>query len=213
MNAAAEAIAEVNFIERESLQSSCNPIVLMRSLEENDIASAVTSNLRSIGVMLPSSTMHAMLIDATQSPLVVTSDNVHGCPLIYENVIASSELCDIADIFLHHDREIVRPIDDSVVQCFGDQMTTRPIDRRSGMCLGVPGKIVRWINHDPTFAKAEVAFADVRREVHMACVPNAVVGQYVIVHAGIAICVVNESEAEKTIAAFESLAELDDETS
>jgi hydrogenase expression/formation protein HypC len=81
------------------------------------------------------------------------------------------------------------------------------------MCLGVPGRIVRWINQDPTFAKAEVEFSGVSREVHMACVPDADVGQYVIVHAGIAICVVDESEAEKTLAAFESLAEVDDEIS
>ncbi|WP_436714425.1 HypC/HybG/HupF family hydrogenase formation chaperone [Roseiconus lacunae] len=73
------------------------------------------------------------------------------------------------------------------------------------MCLGIPGQIVRWINHDPIFAKAEVQFAGVRREVHMACVPEAGVSQYVIVHAGIAICVVNEVEAEKTLAEYERL--------
>ncbi len=73
------------------------------------------------------------------------------------------------------------------------------------MCLGVPGRIVRWLDHDPTFAKAEVVFAGVSREVHMACVPAAVDGQYVIVHAGIAICVLDEFEAEKTLAEFDRL--------
>lgn len=81
------------------------------------------------------------------------------------------------------------------------------------MCLAVPGRIIRWINHDLTFAKAEVEFSGVSREVHMACVPDASVGEYVIVHAGIAICVLDESEAEKTLAAFQSLAEADDEIS
>ena len=79
------------------------------------------------------------------------------------------------------------------------------------MCLGVPGRIVQWIDHDPTFAKAEVDFAGVSREVHMACVPDATVGQYVIVHAGIAISVLDEAEAEKTLAEFEMLEEADDE--
>jgi hydrogenase expression/formation protein HypC len=79
------------------------------------------------------------------------------------------------------------------------------------MCLGVPGKIVRWIERDSTFAKAEVEFAGVSREVHMACVPKAIVGQYVIVHAGIAICVLDESEAIKTLAAFDDLEEFDNE--
>ncbi|MGB7344712.1 MAG: HypC/HybG/HupF family hydrogenase formation chaperone [Pirellulaceae bacterium] len=79
------------------------------------------------------------------------------------------------------------------------------------MCLGIPGRIVRWINRDSTFAKAEVDFSGVAREVHMACVPDANVGQYVIVHAGIAICVLDESEAQKTLAGFAALEEITDE--
>jgi len=76
------------------------------------------------------------------------------------------------------------------------------------MCLGIPGQIVRWINRDATFAKAEVEFSGVRREVHMACVPEAEVSQYVIVHAGIAICIVDEAEAAKTLAEYRLLEEL-----
>ena len=79
------------------------------------------------------------------------------------------------------------------------------------MCLGVPGQITRWIDRDPTFARAEVNFAGVSRQVHMACVPDANVGQYVIVHAGIAICVVNESEAEQTLSELRQLEGFDDE--
>ena len=79
------------------------------------------------------------------------------------------------------------------------------------MCLAVPGRIVRWIDHDPMFAKAEVDFSGVNLAVHMACVPEALVGQYVIVHAGIAVCVLDESEAAKTLAAFMMLKEVDDE--
>ncbi len=82
------------------------------------------------------------------------------------------------------------------------------------MCLGIPGQVVRWINRDATFAKAEVQFAGVCREVHMACVPEAEIGQYVIVHAGIAICLVDEDEAAKTLAVYkllESFAEGSDE--
>ena len=81
------------------------------------------------------------------------------------------------------------------------------------MCLAIPGKIIRWINHDPTFAKAEVEFAGVCRQVHMACVPDASVGQYVIVHAGIAICVLDEREANRTLADFATLTEVNDEIS
>jgi hydrogenase expression/formation protein HypC len=70
------------------------------------------------------------------------------------------------------------------------------------MCLGIPGRVVRWLDTDGVFAKATVDFSGVTREVHMACVPYARVGQYVIVHAGVAICLVDENEASKTIAEF-----------
>ena len=53
--------------------------------------------------------------------------------------------------------------------------------------------------------KAEVDFSGVNLAVHMACVPEAEIGQFVIVHAGIAICVVDEDEAAKTLAAYELL--------
>lgn len=65
------------------------------------------------------------------------------------------------------------------------------------MCLAVPGKIVRWIDRDPTFARAEVEFDGIRRICHMACVADADIGEYVIVHAGLAISRVDPVEAEK----------------
>ena len=67
------------------------------------------------------------------------------------------------------------------------------------MCLGIPGQVKRWTDTDPLFARAEVEFAGVCREVHMACVPDAKVGDYVVVHAGIAIGVVDEEAAAKTL--------------
>lgn len=67
------------------------------------------------------------------------------------------------------------------------------------MCLGVPGKVVRWIDRDETFARAEVEFDGVRRECHMACVPSVREGDYVIVHAGIAISQLDATEAERVL--------------
>ncbi len=55
------------------------------------------------------------------------------------------------------------------------------------MCLGLPGKVVAWIDRDPLFARAEIDFGGVRKVCHMACVPEAELGDYVVVHAGIAI--------------------------
>ena len=81
------------------------------------------------------------------------------------------------------------------------------------MCLGVPGKVVRWIDRDPTFALAEVEFDGIRRQCHMACVPDASEGSFVIVHAGIAICQLDAAEAERVLEELRRLdliEELDD---
>jgi hydrogenase expression/formation protein HypC len=67
------------------------------------------------------------------------------------------------------------------------------------MCLAIPGRVVAWINRDPLFATAEVEFEGVRRLCHMACVPEAQPGDYVIVHAGVAISRVDEAEALRTL--------------
>lgn len=67
------------------------------------------------------------------------------------------------------------------------------------MCLGVPGKVVRWIDRDPLFSQAEVEFDGVRKICHMACVLEAAEGDYVVVHAGLAISRIDAEEAKRII--------------
>ena len=74
------------------------------------------------------------------------------------------------------------------------------------MCLAIPGRVVRWIDETPPFARAAVEFAGVLRTVSMACVPAALADDYVLVHAGIAISRISQQEAEKVL---QTLAELD----
>jgi hydrogenase expression/formation protein HypC len=64
------------------------------------------------------------------------------------------------------------------------------------MCLGVPGRVVEWVDRTPTFAKAKIEFGGIARVCSMACVPDAEVGQYVVVHAGIAISRIDETAAK-----------------
>jgi len=73
------------------------------------------------------------------------------------------------------------------------------------MCLGIPGKVSRWIQRDGPFATAEVEFDGVRRVCHMACVTEASAGDYVVVHAGIAISRIDATEAQRV---FDELAAL-----
>jgi hydrogenase expression/formation protein HypC len=73
------------------------------------------------------------------------------------------------------------------------------------MCLAIPGKVVRWIDNDPLLASALVEFGGVTRACHMACVPEAQVGDYVVVHAGVAIARVDANAAARTLAELASL--------
>jgi hydrogenase expression/formation protein HypC len=67
------------------------------------------------------------------------------------------------------------------------------------MCLAIPGKIVSIDSDDPVVRRGRVEFGGVIREVSLACVPEAVVGDYVLVHAGFALNVVDEEQARLTL--------------
>lgn len=82
------------------------------------------------------------------------------------------------------------------------------------MCLAVPGMVVRWIDRDVTFARAEVEFGGVRRICHMACVPDVPEGDYVLVHAGVAITRIDAVEAQRVLddlAALDAIGGIDEE--
>jgi hydrogenase expression/formation protein HypC len=68
------------------------------------------------------------------------------------------------------------------------------------MCLGVPGRVVERQDSADELAYAVVEFAGIRRKVCIACVPDSQPGEYVIVHAGIAIGRIDPSEAERVFA-------------
>lgn len=70
------------------------------------------------------------------------------------------------------------------------------------MCLAIPGEVKRWLERESPFCQAEVEFLGVRRVCNLSCVPEAEVGDYVIVHAGVAISVVDTGEATKLLTAL-----------
>ncbi len=75
------------------------------------------------------------------------------------------------------------------------------------MCLAIPGRVIRWICRDPLLATAEIEFSGVRRVCHMACTVDAVEGDYVIVHAGVAISQVDAVEARRALRDLQLLGE------
>lgn len=73
------------------------------------------------------------------------------------------------------------------------------------MCLGLPGQVVEWIERDPLMATAKVSFGAVKKVCQMACVPDAREGDYVIVHAGIALTVIDQKAAEELLLSLQQL--------
>lgn len=67
------------------------------------------------------------------------------------------------------------------------------------MCLAIPGQIVSVEGDDPLMRQGTVVFGGITKQANLACVPVAKPGDYVLVHAGIAIAVIDEAEALKTL--------------
>lgn len=120
----AQHLAEMSPLEAEQLTSPINPIVVARQRFPTLLAREVNAGLNEIGLFLPSTALHQLLLDAVGRPLVCTSGNREGDPLAASVEDAERTLADIADLFLHHDREIIRPIDDSVVRVMAGRVVT-----------------------------------------------------------------------------------------
>ena len=113
----ANKIALISENEKKLLQSPESPIVILTEQENSLIAANIAPAMKTIGVLLPYSPLHHLLLADPELPVVVlTSANLSGQPLIYENSVAVQDLHNIADFLLLHNREILHPIDDSVVQ-------------------------------------------------------------------------------------------------
>mgnify|MGYP002778283436 CR=1 FL=1 len=76
------------------------------------------------------------------------------------------------------------------------------------MCLAVPGRVLTVEGEDPAFRFGKVDFAGVRKQVSLAYTPDAKPGDYVLVHVGFALQVVDEEEAQRSLATLEEIKEL-----
>ncbi|QGU02716.1 Carbamoyltransferase HypF [Corynebacterium kalinowskii] len=97
--------------QQELLESPAHPIVIAPMSSTYDLAPSVAPGLSDVGVMLPYTPLHTLLVDR---PLVATSGNLSGEPLCFTNEGAIARLSEFADAFLLHDRDIYVPVEDSV---------------------------------------------------------------------------------------------------
>ena len=136
----AEEIAVLGPAERRLLQSPQNPIVLLEkrirqrdastTLENRaDLAEEVAPRIGTIGLFLPTTPLHHLLLAALDLPVVATSGNQNEEPIITDEREAPWRLREVADAFLVHDRPIVRSVDDSVVRVIAGQAVTIRLGR------------------------------------------------------------------------------------
>jgi hydrogenase maturation protein HypF len=116
--AAAEALCRVGTLERALLTGSARPIVLLRARRGASprLAPSVAAGNRRLGVFLPYTPLHHLLLEAVGRPVVLTSGNLTDEPLATDDEDALARLAGLADGFLAHDREIRARYDDSVTR-------------------------------------------------------------------------------------------------
>ncbi len=116
--AAAADLAEVSDAAAALLTSPARPIVLLPRQPGTAVAQATAPGNRQLGVMLPYTPLHHLLLEAVARPIVLTSGNVSDEPIAYRDDEARDTLTGIADAFLTHDRAIHVRTDDSVARAF-----------------------------------------------------------------------------------------------
>ena len=120
MSFSIDHVKEFAFVSAEEerlMKSPEAPIVILNKKSDYHLAEKVAPNMNTIGVMLPYSPLHYLLLkEADKRTLIMTSANVSSLPIVYKNEECSQYLGEMADFYLMHNRNILHPVDDSVVQ-------------------------------------------------------------------------------------------------
>ncbi len=167
--------APIVLLERRRAGTPPQGAASMQAVTAGRIADEVAPNNPYLGVMLPASPLHHLLVRAADRPLVCTSGNLCEEPIAITLADALERLGNIADAFLSHDRDIVRPVDDSVVRVDG---ATRRLLRRA---RGFTPHAITLANDGPTVLAVG---AHLKNTVALAVGRDAILSQH---HGDLAI--------------------------
>jgi hydrogenase maturation protein HypF len=109
-------LCHVSEKEERELKNNKRPIVILKKKAAISLPEVIAPKQNRLGVMLPYTPLHVLLLNEKLNLLIMTSGNISGMPIEYKNEEALAHLSEVADYFLMHDREIYIPTDDSVVK-------------------------------------------------------------------------------------------------
>lgn len=118
-----EAYAEINETERALITGVIKPIVIVRAKGGTNLSSLIAPRIDRLGVFLPYTPLHRLLFEMVDFPLVATSANISDEPIIVRTEEISRRLGHVVEGILSHERSIINPLDDSVVQVAEGRVT------------------------------------------------------------------------------------------
>lgn len=140
----AEVYASLCAVECQALEDVSAPVVLVRKRRACSLAPNVAPGMERVGLLLPYTPLHVLLMQKVGQPLVMSSANRSGLPQAIHNAAALADLQGIADAWLMHDRPIARRLDDSVVRVLDEQV--RVLRRGRGLApepLALPALLAK----------------------------------------------------------------------
>lgn len=145
---AIKAETHISALEERAVLSIERPIVIVKKKDAYSLADSVSPDNGTIGVFLPYTPLHHLIMKKLKSPVVATSANITDEPIAKDNSDAFLRLAKIADYHLVHNRDIVRRCDDSVVRIMAERQV--PIRRSRGF-VPVP-VVIPFKLHSPVLA-------------------------------------------------------------
>lgn len=121
----AELFVSLSADDKTFLSQPARPILLVAKKQGTTLSEQIAPKLNEVGVMLPYSPLHHLLLNDFGRPLVATSANISGEPVLIDNLQVEKRLKHVADAYLHHNRHIQRPADDPVFRTIANK--PRPI--------------------------------------------------------------------------------------